>query len=212
MLTVKAFEFNPFSENTYVVSDSSGQCVIIDPGCYTREEQEELRQYIVSNGLTPVGLLNTHAHLDHMLGNAFVHRVWNLSPRLHAYDADLLRSAPVYGEMWGIRPEPSPDPEHLLDEGDVISFGQSKLQVLFVPGHCPGHVAFYEESQRTIFSGDVLFAGSIGRTDLPGGDYDLLMQSIRTRLLVLPDEVKVYSGHGPQTTVGAERFDNPFLT
>lgn len=210
-MTVKSFVFNPFEENTYVLSDSSGECVIIDPGCYTHQEEHELAEYVRNHGLTPVRLLNTHAHLDHILGNDFVYRQWKLLPELHTADLELLRSAHRYGELWGIRATPSPEPVKSLDEGEVLRFGSTSLRVLFVPGHCPGHVALYAETEKVIFSGDVLFQGSIGRTDLPGGDYDVLMTSIRERMLTLPDEVMVYSGHGPSTTIGRERSENPFL-
>jgi hydroxyacylglutathione hydrolase len=211
-LKVKSFVFNPFSENTYVIWDESNACIILDPGCYTNEEQQELEQFISMQGLQPVRLINTHAHLDHMLGNAFVHRRWNLLPELHETDLQLLRSAPLYGELWGIRPEPSPDPVSFLKEGDTVRFGRSSFDVLFVPGHCPGHIALLERNQKMLFSGDVVFQSSIGRTDLPGGDMDTLMRSIATGVLCLEDDVKIYSGHGPVTTVGAERRSNPFLT
>jgi len=210
-MTVKSFVFNPFEENTYVVSDATGQCVIIDPGCYTAVEEERLADYILSERLTPVRLLNTHAHLDHILGNDFVYRTWKLSPELHAADLELLHAAHLYGELWGIRATPSPAPVNFLAKGDTVSFGTTTFSVVFVPGHCPGHVAFYSEAEKTVFSGDVLFQGSIGRTDLPGGDYDLLMESIRSRMMAMDDAVKVYSGHGPVTTIGAERSHNPFL-
>lgn len=210
-MTIKSFVFNPFAENTFVVSDSSGECVIIDPGCYTREEEQKLSDYIGESGLRPVRLLNTHAHLDHILGNEFACRKWGLLPELHIADLELLRSAHLYGELWGIRATPSPDPVKHLEEGEIIRFGHSSLRVLFVPGHCPGHVAFYAEQDKAIISGDVLFQGSIGRTDLPGGDYDILMASIRERMMALPDDVQVYSGHGPVTTIGRERSGNPFL-
>jgi glyoxylase-like metal-dependent hydrolase (beta-lactamase superfamily II) len=210
-MTIKSFVFNPFGENTYVVSDRSGECIIIDPGCYTREEEQELSDYIREEDLKPVRLLNTHAHLDHILGNEFVCTKWKLLPELHAADLELLRSAHLYGELWGIRATPSPDPVKQLAEGEIILFGNTSLRVLFVPGHCPGHVAFYAEAEKAIISGDVLFRDSIGRTDLPGGDYDILMNSIRERLMTLPDDVQVYSGHGPVTSIGRERNGNPFL-
>ncbi|MEY4594702.1 MAG: hypothetical protein RIQ47_1112 [Bacteroidota bacterium] len=211
MITIKSFVFNPFEENTYVVSDDTGECIVVDPGCYAPAEQTKLADYISKNNLKPVMLINTHAHLDHILGNAFVASRWNLSPVLHADDLQLLRAAPLYGDMWGIRPEASPDPERFLQEGDVVHFGNTTLQVLFVPGHCPGHIALYSESEQVVFSGDVLFKGSIGRTDLPGGNLDVLLESIHRKMLTLPEDTKVYSGHGPATTIRQERMSNPFL-
>ncbi|MFM2207557.1 MAG: hypothetical protein RL213_1532 [Bacteroidota bacterium] len=210
-MLVKSFVFNPFEENTYVVSDSTGECVIIDPGCYTAEEQQRLSDYIRSENLTPVRLLNTHAHLDHILGNEFVYRTWKLLPELHPADLELLKAGHLYGEVWGIRATPSPEPGRFLNDGDTVTFGSTGLKVIFVPGHCPGHVAFFSAEHKTVFSGDVLFKGSIGRTDLPGGDYDLLIRSIHERMLTLEDAVRVYSGHGPSTTIGEERRSNPFI-
>ena len=210
-LQVHYFTFNPFQENTYVIWDETGECILVDPGCYDAEEKQELEHFITAKNLTPVKLINTHAHIDHVLGNSFVAAKWNLLPELHATDLALLKSAPVYGEMWGIRPEPSPDPEIFLNEGDQVKFGNTTLDVLFVPGHCPGHIALYSRKHKVIFSGDVLFQNSIGRTDLPGGDYDELIQSIVNKLMVLENDVVVYSGHGPSTTIGDERRNNPFL-
>ncbi|MFM7217184.1 MAG: MBL fold metallo-hydrolase, partial [Bacteroidota bacterium] len=195
-MTVHTLTFNPFQENTYILSDASGECLIIDPGCYGKEEEKQLSAFIASKGLKPVRLLNTHAHLDHMLGNAFVHRTWNLLPELHALDEELLRAAPLYGEVWGIRAEASPEPGRFLSEGDQVRFGETCLDVLFVPGHCPGHIAFYDSASATLIGGDVLFQGSIGRTDLPGGNLDTLLESIRTKFFTLPDETVVYPGHG----------------
>jgi hydroxyacylglutathione hydrolase len=210
-MLVHTLTFNPFQENTYVLADSTGECIIIDPGCYGNEEQKRLSSFIHDHGLRPVRLLNTHAHLDHMLGNGFVHRTWQLLPELHALDLELLRAAPLYGDVWGIRAEPSPDPVRFLEEGEVVRFGNSSLEVLFVPGHCPGHIAFYDPKEGILIGGDVLFQGSIGRTDLPGGDLDTLLDSIRKKLFALPDGTVVYPGHGPATTIGEERAGNPFL-
>lgn len=211
MIRIEAFTFNPFQENTYVVHDETGACIIVDPGCYTVPEQEELRRFIIDNGLRPVRLINTHAHIDHILGNGFVSRTWNIPLEMHKDDVELLRSAPLYGDLWGIRPEPSPEPSTLLSEGDEIRFGNSTLDVLFVPGHCPGHIALYEKIGGHLIAGDVLFQGSIGRTDLPGGDLTVLLASIRNKLFSLPDETVVYPGHGPVTSIGEERTTNPFL-
>ncbi|XQP83199.1 MAG: MBL fold metallo-hydrolase [Candidatus Pollutiaquabacter aromativorans] len=160
---------NPFQENTYVVAAPNGECVILDPGCYDAREEQALERLIERESLRPVRLLNTHAHLDHILGNAFVAERWNLKPELHRADHDLLRAAPVYSEAWGIRLTPSPNPGAFLEEGDRIVFGGVEFRVLFTPGHCPGHVVLYNEAEGYVIGGDVLFQRSIGRTDLPGG-------------------------------------------
>lgn len=211
MTRIHKFVFNPFQENTYIVSDDDGTCAIIDPGCYSVHEKDELKRHIDQSGLKPVKLINTHAHLDHILGNAFVSETWNLLPELHIDDLQLLRSATLYGDLWGIKPETSPDPVSFLKEDDVITIGSSHFKILFVPGHCPGHIALYEEETGILIAGDVLFQGSIGRTDLPGGDMSTLLESIRKKFFVLPDETIVYPGHGPETTIGEEKKSNPFV-
>lgn len=210
-LQLRSFTFNPFQENMYVLYDDSREAVIIDPGCYDEREKRELESFITAAQLKPVKLLNTHAHIDHILGNNFVAARYGLSLEMHADDEGLLKAAAVYGEMWGIQMEPSPLPAHFLNEGDIVSFGTSKLQVLFTPGHSPGSISFYSAEAGFIIAGDVLFAGSIGRTDLPGGDYEQLIRTIKTKLLSLDDTIQVYSGHGPATTIGRERKTNPFL-
>lgn len=211
MITIQSFTFNPFSENMYILYDETKEALIIDPGCYTQLEKEELAKFILETGLKPVKLLNTHAHIDHVLGNNFVAAKYGLKLEMHEADADLLRSAPVYGQMWGIKPEPSPEPSGFLNEGDVVRFGNSKLDVLFTPGHCPGSITFFSSDEKFAIVGDVLFYGSIGRTDLPGGNHELLISSIREKLFPLGDDMVVYPGHGPSTTIGFEKQHNPFL-
>jgi len=211
MIKIKSFTFNPFEENTFVLHDHTGEAVIIDPGCYERDEQLELSDYIDTNGLKPVKLLNTHAHLDHMLGNNFIAGHYHLQLEMHEKDVDLLMAATVYGQMWGINPEPSPRPGVLLAEGDVVRFGISELLVLYTPGHSQGSISFFSDAERFAIVGDVLFNSSIGRTDLPGGNYEELMSSIREKLLPLGDDVKIYCGHGPVTSIGYEKRYNPFL-
>ncbi len=211
MITIQSFTFNPFSENMYILYDETKEALIIDPGCYTQLEKEELAKFILETGLKPVKLLNTHAHIDHVLGNNFVAAKYGLKLEMHEADADLLRSAPVYGQMWGIKPEPSPEPSAFLNEGDVVRFGNSKLDVLFTPGHCPGSITFFSSDEKFAIVGDVLFYGSIGRTDRPGGNHELLISSIREKLFPLGDDMVVYPGHGPSTTIGFEKQHNPFL-
>jgi len=210
MLNVAKFTFNPFQENTYVVHDGS-QAILIDPGCWNSAEEHELESYLTENALTPVRLVLTHAHLDHVFGNAWVHKRYGLAPWMHKADVPLLERAPRQGEVYGVPCDPSPAPEGLLEPGDSITIGSDELRVLFVPGHAPGHIALYSEAQGFVINGDVLFMNSIGRTDLPGGDLETLLRSIREELFPLGDAVKVYCGHGPETTIGQEKRSNPFL-
>ncbi len=210
MLNIVPFTFNPFQENTYVVHNGR-EAVLVDPGCWNGSEEHELETYLEGNGLTPVRLVLTHAHLDHVFGCAWVEQRYGLRPWMHRADLDLLHGAPAQGRMYGVHCEPSPEPEGFLEEGDVIALGNARMEVLFVPGHAPGHIALFCREERTVIVGDALFNRSIGRTDLPGGDLDTLLKSITTKLLPLGDEVVVHSGHGPATTIGAERRSNPFL-
>ena len=191
--------------------DETKECVIIDPGCYSSEEENILSSFISSQGLTPVKLLNTHCHIDHVLGNNFVASKYDIDLEMHEKDLPTLHATPEYGHLYGFHIAVSPDPKTLLNEGDVIEFGHSELEVRFTPGHSAGHIVFIASDDKFVIAGDVLFYGSIGRTDLPGGDYDTLINSIRSKLLPLSDDFKVYPGHGPVTTIGFERINNPFL-
>lgn len=211
MITIKSFCFNPFYENTYVLFDETKQCIIVDPGCFEKREEETLEQFVSSSRLTPEMLVNTHAHIDHVLGNNFVFKTYNLKPVLHRNEIKILEAAPVIGAEWGIPVHPSPSPEKFLEEGDTVPFGNSSLKILFAPGHSPGSICLYSKEQSFIVSGDVLFRESIGRTDLPLGDHETLLQSIREKLFSLPDETIVYSGHGPETSIGYEKQFNPFV-
>jgi glyoxylase-like metal-dependent hydrolase (beta-lactamase superfamily II) len=211
VVRVEVFTFNPFAENTYVLSDETGECIIIDPGCYNRQEQNVLKGYIESEGLKPVRLLNTHCHIDHVLGNAFVAQQWRLQAELNFMEIPLLRAVGEYGPLYGIHCDPTPEPFALLNEGESIRFGHSELQVIHTPGHSPGSLCFVYPPGKFIISGDVLFQMSIGRTDLAGGDYDTLLASIRNKLFTLPDHFRVYPGHGPHTTIGYEKRNNPFV-
>ncbi|HMC97116.1 MAG TPA: MBL fold metallo-hydrolase [Flavobacteriales bacterium] len=210
MLNVAKFTFNPFQENTYVLHDGS-QAMVIDPGCWNASEEHELETYLTDNALTPVRLVLTHAHIDHILGNAWAHNRYGLLPEMHAADLPLLRGGPRQASLYGVHLDPSPEPEHFIAEGDTLSLGDHALKILFVPGHAPGHIALFSAEQRFVIAGDVLFMNSIGRTDLPGGDTDTLLRSIREQLFPLGDDVKVYCGHGPDTTIGHEKRSNPFL-
>lgn len=211
MLTVQSFTFNPVQENTYVVYNDKKECCIIDPGCYFASEEQELKSYIVNNGLQPVYLLNTHCHLDHIFGNRFVSKTFGLELYMHRLDKPVLEYGPVSGQMWQLPFDNYDGPLHFLEEGDVVKLGVDELRILFTPGHSPGSISFYNQPEKFIISGDVLFQGSIGRTDLPGGDFETLEESIKTKMYTLPADVIVYSGHGPSTTIGDEMKTNPFV-
>lgn len=211
MLKIKQFTFSPVQENTYVIYDEQGDCCIVDPGCYFGNERNELKEFIQETGLYPKYLLNTHCHLDHVFGNKFVHDTWGLTLHLHEKEKVVLDYAPVSGVNWGLPFDNYKGDLIYLREGDTIRLGDDKFDVLFTPGHSPGHISFYCREQHFILSGDVLFRGSIGRTDLPGGNFDTLARTIREQLYTLPDETIVYSGHGPETTVGEEKKTNPYV-
>ena len=216
MLTVKAFIFNPVQENTYVLYNEEKLCCIIDPGCYFEKEKLELKTFIKNAGLQPVLLLNTHCHLDHVFGNKFVHDSWGLKLHIHEKEKQVLDFAPASGEMWQLPFENYKGELIFIKEGSVIKLGEDEadsdlLEIRFTPGHSPGHVCFCDEADGFAISGDVLFNGSIGRTDLPGGDFDTLINSIQTQLFTLPDDTRIYCGHGPMTTVGFEKMNNPFV-
>ncbi|MEQ1747015.1 MAG: MBL fold metallo-hydrolase [Saprospiraceae bacterium] len=212
MTQVAQFEFSPFAENTYVVYDETGACAVFDPGCYTEEERTALHDFVLEKRLRVERLINTHGHLDHVFGNAFVHRTWGILPEIHCDELPLLEHFPQVCQMYGIRDaEPSPMPGRFLEAGQIVEFGNTRLHILFTPGHSPASLSFYCPDAGFVLAGDVLFLGSIGRTDLPGGDYDTLIESVRSQLFVLPDETIVYPGHGPATTVRHEKEYNPFF-
>jgi hydroxyacylglutathione hydrolase len=211
MLKIKAFVFSPIQENTYLLYNGSGQCAIIDPGCYFPEEREEMRSFVAQQGLTPVLLLNTHCHLDHVFGNKFVAETWGLALQIHEKEKAMLDFAPASGLMYNMPFDNYAGECIFIKEGDRIVMGDDELEVIFVPGHSPGHICFYCPAQHFLIGGDVLFNRSIGRTDLPYGNHQQLVSNIREKLLVLPDETEVYSGHGPVTTIGEEKRENPFL-
>ena len=211
-MNIKIFTFNQFFENTFIISDSTNECIIIDPGCYDKNEKQILQDYILSNNLVPTRLINTHCHIDHILGNNFVSKTWDLELEIHHKDIDLLKNSKNIADLYGfVNYENSPITNKFLVEGDIIEFGKSKLEVLFTPGHAPGHISLYSKNENFIISGDVLFNNSIGRTDLPGGNYNTLIDTIKSKILCLDDSTVVYCGHGPSTTVGKERINNPFL-
>jgi glyoxylase-like metal-dependent hydrolase (beta-lactamase superfamily II) len=211
MLNQKSFVFNLFSENTYILYLETGEAAIIDPGCNDSAENRKLADFISSNGLKPVLLLNTHAHIDHIFGNHFVYEKYGLKPYLHHADLQILEALEYSASFYGTTATASPMPEVFLNDGDFINLGDEKLEVIYAPGHSPGSVCFYSEKHKKLWGGDVLFRESIGRTDLPGGDFDTLAHYIHTCLFTLPDDVIIYSGHGPTTTIGHEKKHNPFV-
>jgi glyoxylase-like metal-dependent hydrolase (beta-lactamase superfamily II) len=212
MISVQKFSFNGFQENTYVVFDQQKNCVVIDPGCYERHEEQELLSFIQDNGLTPLALLNTHAHIDHVLGNQFVLETFSIPFYLHENDLNTLHSVENYAHLYGFGAyKKSPNPTRFLNEGDELVFGLIQFKVRYTPGHAPGHVVFYNEENNFVINGDVLFNGSFGRVDLPGGDLETLKNSIFNVMFMLPDETLVYCGHGPETTIGKEKRSNYIL-
>lgn len=203
--------FNPFQENTYIVYNDHKQCWIIDPGNSNEREDALLKQTLEDNDLEPVSLVLTHAHVDHVMGNRFIHETYGHRPLIHEKELPVLQFARHAASLWNLPYKESPEPEGFINEDTVMKLGELEFEVFFTPGHSPGEVCFYNRAGKYCIAGDVLFYGSIGRTDLPGGDYDTLINSIKTKLMVLDDDVVVYSGHGPDTTIGDERRKNPFL-
>jgi len=211
-MKVKCFTFNPFQENTYILHDNTNECVIIDPGCSNINEQIELINFIKSNDLTPVKLINTHAHIDHIFGNKFISQLFKIDLYLHKLELKLLKEAKNIAKSYGIENfESSPLPKYFMNEGDIISFGNTSLEVLFTPGHSPGHICLHNMKNNILIAGDVIFKLSIGRTDLPGGNYDTLISSIKNKLYNLPANTEIFCGHGPITNIGFEKLNNPFL-
>jgi glyoxylase-like metal-dependent hydrolase (beta-lactamase superfamily II) len=211
MFQIKAFTFNPVQENTYILYNENNECIIIDPGCYFDAEKEEIKNFIENHQLQPKLLLNTHCHLDHVFGNKFIAEEYKLTLNTHLLEKEILEMAPASGLMFDLPFDNYQGEVIYLAEGDVVSLGDDQLQVIHVPGHSTGSICFYCEKQHFIIGGDVLFQRSIGRTDLPYGNHEYLLQNIKEKLFKLPADVKVYPGHGPETTIGAEIKDNPFL-
>lgn len=211
MLKIKSFVFSPIQENTYLLYNEFNQCAIIDPGCYFDAEEEVLTQFIKDNSLTVIHLLNTHCHLDHVFGNKYVAETYSLTPQIHNKEEQVLAFAPTSGLMYDLPFDNYTGQPLFLKEGDVVNIGKDELVVIEAPGHSPGHICFYNKAQGFLIGGDVLFNRSIGRTDLPGGNYDELIKNIKEKLLILPNKTIVYSGHGETTTIGEEKVENPYL-
>lgn len=211
MFQVKSFTFNPVQENTYLLCNEHKECIIIDPGCYYDHEKEELKSFINLNKLQPKFLLNTHCHLDHVFGNKFIAEEYNITLNAHPLEKKILELAPASGLMFNLPFDNYHGEVTYLEEGDKIFLGDDELEVIHAPGHSPGSICFYCKKQHFIISGDVLFYNSIGRTDLPGGNHEHLISSIKEKLFKLPGDTTVYPGHGSTTTIGAEIRENPYL-
>lgn len=210
MLQVETFVFNPIQVNTYVLYDETNECAIVDCACHSQNEEQQLVEFVKSKGLRPIRLLNTHLHFDHAWGNAFAKQYFGLQIEADASDAFFIQSAVDHAQAFGFSIAQPPQIDHNIADMTGIAFGNSELQILHTPGHSPGGLCFYSKQAGFVVSGDVLFQAGIGRTDLPKGDYDTLIQSIKTKLFQLPDETVVYPGHGPKTSIGVEKQTNPF--
>jgi len=211
VLTLQSFTYGPFQENTYVLYNEHNEAIIIDPGMYELNEFDAFFSYLSEMDLKPTLLLNTHTHIDHIFGNAAVVMKYKVPLAFHDLDKPVFDHQLTARAMYNLTFVPSPAPDYYLKENELVTLGSDSLQILLCPGHSPGSVCFYHKEQQFIIGGDVLFQQSIGRSDLPGGDYDTLVNSIHTQLFTLPDEVSVYSGHGPKTSIGFEKMNNPFV-
>jgi glyoxylase-like metal-dependent hydrolase (beta-lactamase superfamily II) len=211
MFQIKVFTFNPVQENTYLLYNEHNECIIIDPGCYYDHEKDDIKSFINLNKLQPKILLNTHCHLDHVFGNKFIAEEYGLILKTHPLEKSILELAPASGLMFNLPFDNYQGEVAYLEEGDIISLRDDELKVIHAPGHSPGSICFYCATQHFIIGGDVLFQNSIGRTDLPYGSHEGLVKNIKEKLFTLPEDVKVYPGHGPATTIGEEMKGNPYL-
>lgn len=211
MIQIKKFIVNPLQENTYLLFDETKEAIVVDPGFYYEEEQQEIDDFIEKNKLKLVKIINTHCHFDHIIGVEYIRKKYQVPFCAHHADLFWVQGLVEKGRSFGFNFNPVNDPDCFINETDTINFGNSELMIFHVPGHSPGHLVFYSNSQEFILAGDVLFQGSIGRTDLEQGDFNQLITNIKEKLFPLPDETVVYSGHGADTTIGYEKRNNPFL-
>lgn len=211
MISIKKFTFNPFQENTYVVYNDKNNCIIIDPGCYEKQEFDLIDQFIQDKEFTIKDIIITHSHIDHVLGAHFFTNKYNLLPIHHEIDAETLKSIPSYAHVYGFNFTEFNSSKKYLSHNEIYYLDDDKFEIKFTPGHAPGHISLINHEEKAIFSGDVIFQNSIGRTDLPGGDFDVLEQTILNEIYSLPDDYKIFSGHGNKTSVGHEKINNPFV-
>ena len=210
-MDIKTFHFNPIMVNTYLLSDETGEAAIVDPGNYRSYEDEQIRDYVASKGLTVKYLINTHPHIDHVIGNPWCVKEYHPQVLMHEAGMPIYQKALVYAAAFGLEAENMPAPDRYLQEGDVVAFGKQQLNVLYTPGHCDGSICLYSAENKLIITGDLIFEMSVGRSDLPTGNEAILWQSIHEKILTLDDDVVILPGHGGTTTVGRERNNNPFL-
>lgn len=210
-MNVAQFTFNPFSENTFVLWDETRECIIVDPGMADESEDIMLFDFIRDEALRPKLVVNTHCHIDHILGNNACMSAYNIGLAAHKNEVEVIQFAGSSAKLWGISYRETPLPTQFVNEGDKIVFGNTSLDILFVPGHSPGHIALIHHNEKLIIGGDVLFNGSVGRVDLPGSNSADLVKSIQEKFYILPDDYAVYPGHGPETTIGKEKEDNMFV-
>ena len=211
LMRIRSLTFNPFSENTLILIGEKGSCFIIDPGMIDKAENEKLDKVLKEEKTIPKRLLLTHCHIDHVLGIKAVHDTYGLLPECHEEGLPLLDATPRIAEMYGVPYFPGPRPTTFLDTDALLDLDGEKLELRYVPGHAPGHLVIVHHDSKQVVAGDTLFRGSIGRTDLPGGDHELLIQKINEELFSLPDDYVVWPGHGPTTDIGFEKINNPFL-
>lgn len=211
MIKLKRFTFNPLEVNTYLLYNNARECVIVDPACSNEEERTRLKAYIDQQELTPVMLINTHCHYDHISGNAFVYESWGLAPMIHKEGLSIMHSATEQALFLGFEPAESPNPIQFLQDNEIVKLGDEEIEIRYTPGHADGSICLVLHKEKYLLSGDVLFAESVGRTDLPTGSMEVLQKTIREKLLSLDDAFVVYPGHGPETTIGTEKIVNPYL-
>lgn len=211
MMNIASLTFNPLEENTYLLWDDTLEAVVVDAGACNERENAALDRFIAEHGLRPVLALNTHGHFDHALGVRHLQERYDIPFALSSKDAFLLENARTSGSIFGVRIGAMPAIDIDLEQTPEVRFGRTILRTIATPGHTPGHMAFYEPQTKTLLTGDTLFRESIGRTDLPGGDYSWIMRSILDRLVPLGDDVQVFPGHGPKTDIGHETLYNPFI-
>ncbi|WP_420316745.1 MBL fold metallo-hydrolase [Ekhidna sp.] len=210
-MKIKSFVFNPFYENTYVVSSDSSNCLIFDPGCYEDYEIAELKEYIHMNDLKVKAIINTHCHIDHVLGNDVLKLAYKVPLKIPVNEKEVFNAIPAYAPQWGMSGYRHAEVDDYLKADEDLVLDEISMKLIEVPGHSPGHLMFYIEDEKIIIGGDVLFRESIGRTDLPGGNHEDLLRNIQDKVYTLPDDVEVLPGHGPSTTIGHEKRNNPFV-